>query len=451
MTSSVVMTRGVLRPLVQLALPVLAEQLLAMMIGFSDTLLVGHYLGESHLAAMTLLNYMIWACYGLFAMISIGATALVARFVGSGDWTMANRVTGQALLVGVALALPITLVSFLLGERLVWAFDLKGEAADLATRFLYWQFPIIPLIVTEAVLIACLRGAGDTITGLVAMIAVNVVNIALSWGLLLGIGPLPRLGWDGLAVGASAGFTLGGLITLAVLLHGRRGLKLERRWLSLDAPLARRLLSVGLPGGVDMLSVIGCQLVFLGLVNHLGTLAVAAHGVALRLESIAYLPGSAFEVAAGTMAGQFLGAGDRRRAIHSVLAASTCGTALMILAASILYFRAEPLVDLFLGANQEAVAVVAAPLLRIVALAVLPLGLVMVLTGALRGAGDTRWPLVFTLIGFLGVRFPVAWLLSFAWGWGIDGAWYAIMADLTVRAALFCGRFAHGGWQRVKV
>jgi putative MATE family efflux protein len=450
-TSPVVMSRGVLRPLVQLAWPVLAEQVLAMMVGFSDTLLAGHYLGEPHLAAMTLIGYLIWACYGMFAMISIGATALTARFVGAGDWPMANRVTGQALLVGLAVAVPATAIAYALGERLVWAFDLQGEAADLAARYLWILFPIIPAIMTEAVLIACLRGAGDTVTGLVAMVLVNITNIALSWGLLIGIGPLPKLGWDGIAIGTSAGFALGGLVPLAVLLVGRRGLKLQRRWFVFDLPLARRIARVGLPGGIDMMSVIGCQLVFLSLVNRLGTLAVAAHGVAIRLESLAYLPGSAFEVAAGTLAGQFLGAGDRRRAIHSVIAAATCGCGLMFSASAILYFQAEPLVDLFLGPKQDAVAVVAAPLLRIVALAVLPLGLVMVLTGALRGAGDTRWPLVFTLIGFFGVRFPVAWLLAIAWGWGVQGAWYAIVADLTVRAALFSARFAHGGWQRVKV
>ncbi len=93
------------------------------------------------------------------------------------------------------------------------------------------------------------------------------------------------------------------------------------------SPLARRIARVGLPGGVDVLSVIGCQLVFLSLVNGLGTLSVAAHGVAIRLESLAYLPGSAFEVAAGTLAGQFLGAGDHRRAIRSVLSALACGSA----------------------------------------------------------------------------------------------------------------------------
>ncbi len=90
----------------------------------------------------------------------------------------------------------------------------------------------------------------------------------------------------------------------------------------------------------------------------------------------------------------------------------------MLGAALILYFEAVPLVDLFLGPNQAPVAEVAAPLLRIVALAVVPLSLVMVLTGALRGSGDTRWPLLFTLIGFFGVRFPVAWLLAFHWRMG---------------------------------
>jgi Na+-driven multidrug efflux pump len=183
----------------------------------------------------------------------------------------------------------------------------------------------------------------------------------------------------------------------------------------------------------------------------LGTLSVAAHGVAIRLESLAYLPGSAFEVAAGTLAGQFLGAGDRRRAIHSVLVALACGSGLMVAAALVLFFGAVPMVDLFLGPRQDAVAAVAAPLLRIVALAVVPLSLVMVLTGALRGSGDTRFPLLFTLIGFFGVRFPVAWLLAFYMGWGVSGAWYAIVADLTVRAALFVGRFVHGGWQKIEV
>jgi putative MATE family efflux protein len=303
----------------------------------------------------------------------------------------------------------------------------------------------------QAVIIACLHGAGDTVTGLATMVVVNVVNVALSWSLLLGLGPLPRLGWDGIAIGTSVGFLIGGLIPLAVLARGRAGLKLHVRMMRPDADLIRRLLRIGLPGGADVMSLIGLQLVFLALINQLGTLAVAAHGVALRMESFAYLPGYAFQVAAGTMVGQFLGVGDPRRAMRSVRLASACNLTLMLTATIGLYSGADWLAGWFVSVEQADVAHLAARLLRIVALALMPLGLLQVLTGALRGAGDTRWPLAFTFIGFLGVRLPLAWWLAYECGLGVRGAWMAMAADLAVRCVLVVWRFEHGGWKRVKV
>jgi putative MATE family efflux protein len=280
---------------------------------------------------------------------------------------------------------------------------------------------------------------------------VNVVNITLSWSLLLGWGPMPKLGWDGIAIGTSVGFAVGGVVPLVVLARGRSGLRLNWRLMRLDPALLWRLLRIGLPGGADVMSIIICQIVFLGMVNHLGTLAVAAHGVALRIESLAYLPGYAFQVAAGTLAGQFLGAGDTRRAMRSVLVACGCGCALMLAAACVLYFGASWLVDCFVADADGQVAQTAAVLVRIVAFALLPLGLLQVLTGALRGAGDTTWLLVYTFIGFLGVRLPLAWYLAFELHWGVAGAWVAMGVDLLVRCLLVVGRFLQGGWQRVKV
>ncbi len=384
MLSSVVHSRGILRPLVLLAWPVLAEQVLWMLVGFSDTILVGHYLGESHLAAMTLLNYLLWAFGGLFSVIAIGSTAIVARFTGAGDYEAANRATNQSLLVGAALALLVTAGSLALGERLVWAFQLEGEAADLASRYLRFLLPVLPAMMLQAVIIACLHGAGDTVTGLASMVLVNVTNVALSWSLLLGLGPLPRLGWDGVAIGTSVGFAIGGLVPLAVLARGRAGLKLSWALMRPDFGLIRRLLRIGLPGGADVMSLISLQLIFLSLVNHLGTLAAAAHGVAIRMESLAYLPGYAFQVAAGTLAGQFLGAGDPRRAMRSVQLACACNLTLMLVATILLYSGADRLAGWFVSARQDEVAQLAAALLRIVALVLLPLGLLQVLTGAAR-------------------------------------------------------------------
>ncbi len=434
-----------------LAGPVLVEQVLAILVGFSDTLLVGHYLSQTHLAAMTLLAYLLWAFNGLFSVIAIGSTALVARFVGAGDYEAANRATNQSLLVGTVVAVLATVVSLALGEHLVWGLQLEGEAADLANRYLRFLLPMLPAIMLEAVIIACLHGAGDMITGLVAMVLINVTNIALSWSLILGFGPLPQLGWDGVAIGTSVGFAVGGLVPLAVLARGRAGLRLQLGMLRPDFDLIRRLLRIGLPGGADVMSLIGLQLIFLALVNQLGTLAVAAHGVALRMESLAYMPGYAFQVAAGTLVGQFLGAGDPRRAMRSVRLAAACNLTFMFASMVGLYVGADWLAGWFVSAADQAVAQLAARLLRIVALALVPLGVLQVLTGALRGAGDTRWPLAFTFLGFVGVRLPLAWWLALHENWGVRGAWIAMAVDLLVRCLLVVWRFEQGGWKRVRV
>ena len=176
-----------------------------------------------------------------------------------------------------------------------------------------------------------------------------------------------------------------------------------------DRQLMRRILRIGVPGGVDVSAIIGCQMWYLALVNGLGPLAAACHGIAIRIESIAYLPGTGFQVAAGTLAGQHLGAGDRKGANRSVVLATIVGLIVISAGGIILYTAANPLARAFLRPAEYEVARTAAPLLQTVALVMPALALMMILTGALRGAGDTRWPLLFTLIGFLAVRIPATY------------------------------------------
>jgi putative MATE family efflux protein len=444
-------TPGTLGPLLRLVWPVLVEQVLVMLVGFSDTLLAGHYLTESHLAAMTVISYALWTLTNLFSIVSIGAVAMTARFVGGGDWHAANRVTNQSFVLGGILAVVFTACGLLLGDRLAGLLQLGGEPAVLATRYLRFLVPMLPLMMLEAVGIGCLRGAGDMVTGLVTMTLVNVVNITVAWSLLLGIGPLPQLGWDALPIGTACGHAVGGSIPFILLLRGRTGLRIRRSLLRPDFQLMRRILRIGLPGGIDVLSIVACQLVFISIVDRLGTVAAAAHGVAIRIESLAYLPGYAFQIASATLAGQYLGARDYRQASRSVLTACAASGSLLMAAGLVLFFGSHQLVRVFLSADQTDVAAIVPSLLQIVSFAMVPLALVQVLTGALRGAGDTRWPLAFTFIGFLGVRIPAALLLAHAWGWGVKGAWYAMVADVMVRCLLIAYRFNRGGWKRIEV
>jgi len=437
--------------MLRLALPVLAEQLLIMLVVYSDALLTGHYFGEPELAAINLLNYVLWMTSSLWLLISIGSTALVARFVGAGDWDLARRVTNQSFVAGVVLAVVSTAAGMFFCDEAVRLLQLEDAAAERATLYLRIFLPVLPASMIEVIGIACLRGAGDTISGLIVMIAVNVVNIAISWPLALGWFGAPELGWSGLAIGTASGHLVGGLMMLIMLLRGRSGLRLTWHSLLPELPVVRRICRIGIPGGADMLTVNGLQLWFVAIVNQLGDLAAAAHGIAIRIESLGYLPGIAFQVAATTLVGQYLGAGDHRRASRSVVMALLVGGGTITSAGFFFFTFSEQLVELFVNSQQSDVVETAAPLLRIVALGMPALAINMMLIGALRGAGDTLWPLLFTLVGYLGVRIPLAYLFAHTWGWGVSGAWYAMLADLYIRSLLIGYRFLHGGWKRINV
>ncbi len=453
-----------------LALPVLAEESLNLLVGYTDFFLAGRFLhGDEPLAAMGLVAYFLWVVPVLFQVVSIGALAVVARLIGGGQRHAAAHATRQALLLGVLFAAGVVVLVLAGGRTFVSAMGLRGEAALLVVRYIWIIGPAIPLIMVEQVGTACLRGAGDTYSGMLARIALNLVDMTLSAGLVTGFGPLPNLGWDGLAIGSAVGHSIGGAIILARLVRGGGGVSIadlagERRaWWSYDWPTIRRMLRVGVPGGFDVLSVLVCHLVYLGIINRLGITAQAAHGLGVQIEAMSYLPGSAFQVAAATLAGQSLGADDHGRAVRSVLLCVASAVTIMTLAGLVMYFAGDWLAVLLIGRRSET-AVLVGQLLRIVALSCPSLAVLMVLSGALRGSGDTAWPLAITFVGLVGVRIPgacfLAWdevplpLLDVALpglGLGVAGAWWAMVADVAIRSFLAAGRFAHGGWKRVKV
>jgi putative MATE family efflux protein len=437
--------------MLRLALPVLVEQLLSMLVVFSDSLLTGWYFDEQHLAAINLIVYLLWLLTSLFVVVGIGATAMIARFVGARNDETANHVANQAFLAGAVMAVFVTIAGLLFQRHFIALLQLEGEAAALSVSYLSYIFPVVPAIMLEAVGFACLRGAGDMIAGLFVMTVVNVVNILASWSLALGLGPLPELGWTGLAVGTAMGHVVGGLLVLLMFLRGRYGLRFHRLLLVPNGDLIRRLVRIGLPGGADVLAIIACQLWFVAIINQLGELAAAAHGVAIRIESLAYLPGTAFQLAAATLAGQYLGARDYGKAGRSVLLALLVGGGLISGAGVLFFFAAEPLAAVFVSNEHTSVIDTAATLLRIVAGAMPFFAATIILTGALRGAGDTRWPLIFTMLGYVGVRIPLAYVFAHSLSWGVEGAWYAMVADVVFRCVLVSFRFWHGGWKWVEV
>jgi putative MATE family efflux protein len=442
-----------------LAWPVLAQQLLNFIVLLSDQFLAGYFEGEvTAQAAQTTAHYLGWFISSCTVLVSAASTALVGRFVGAQDSQKAIHVTNQSVLLGFVFGVAGVAVGLLVVGPLVNLLGLRGEAEAHAVSYLRPLIVMLLFQMVEQAGIYSLFGAGDMRTGMWVLGGVAVVNVPLGWYFY------HVFGFPGIALGTTVSHALGCAAVLTVLAHGRAGLRLEFSQLWPDMELIRRLLWIGVPAGFDSLSVAAGHLWFLSIVNHLGDVASSAHGIALRWEGLAYLSGHAFGVAAMSLIGQNLGAGRPDRAAHSGWTAFGLGLGVMCAMAVVFYVFAPEMFLAFCPRPEQAgVIVEGVPVLRLVAFAVPAMASCIIFTGALRGAGDTRVPVLFTWVGFLLVRIPLAYALTLneidlgplgTWpgaGMGLFGAWLAMFADLVVRGGFFLYRFASGRWQLIHV
>jgi len=458
------------RQVLALALPALAQQYLHLVVQLSDQYLAGRFelpdpqQRTGYLSALNTAGYLYWFVSSYTVLVSVGSTALVARFVGAGNWSLAKHATGQAVVLAVVFGVLGAAAALIGLPDLIGALQLHGAAARVCVEFLTPLAALLAFQITESACAACLAGAGDTRTGLKVLGLVAVLNVPLAWGLCFGIGPWAGLGFVGIALGTGLSHVIGCITLLVILARGRSGLKLHLVNLAPDLPLIRRVLRVSVPAAVDSLSAAVCQLWFLSIVNRLGDTAAAAHGIALRWEALGFLSGAAFGTAAMSLVGQNLGAREPARAARCGWTAYAIGGAVMSGMGLLFLLFARPMFRAFCpDPHLSAIVDTGVPALRLIACAMPVLASQIIFTAALRGAGDARVPVLFSWCGFLGVRIPLAYLLTAphvdlgALGVvpgadiGLLGAWVAMCTDLWVRGAFFALRFAGGKWKAVEV
>jgi putative MATE family efflux protein len=447
------------RLVLALAGPALLQQLLVFSVSVSDRLLAGWFppsVAQEQIAmqaAMTTANYVGWLISSFTILVSVGSTALVARFIGAGDHPSAIAVTHQSLLLAVCLGLCGSLVALFNLSAFIALLGLEGSAARLAVAFLQPILLALPLQMMESAGIACLAGAGDTRPGLWVLACVAVINIPLAWLFYHGFGSLPAFGFPGIAMGTAISHSVGGLLVVAVLARGRAGLHLHWRQLVPNGGLLRRLLRISIPAGADSLSVSVGQLWFVRIVNSLGVVASGAHGIALTWEALGYLSGSAFGTAAMALVGQNLGADRPAQARRCAWVAFALGGLVMSIMGLLFFILAPSMFALFCPKpGQHPIVEAGVPVLRLIAFGMPPLASCIIFTSALRGAGDARMPVVFTWLGYFGVRIPLAYLLTWhRFELGLMGAWLAMIIDITIRGSFFLWRFRGGQWQRMRV
>ncbi len=439
------LTRSVFR----LAWPVVIQQVSFTTVQLVDTFLVGH-LGQDALAGVGLASILYWVpLSGMFA-IGIGATAVVARNVGAGRTERAEITLRSAQMLALLWGVAMAVVFFFAAAPMLRVMGAEPVALDRGVEYMQAAAFGIPFYTILFASNACLQGAGNTRTPMLIMLAVNLINGILSWVLINGLGPIPDYGVRGAGLGYLGAAVAGAALVLTVLIRGTRGVRFQpSKALAIDSAETGRILKVGLPSGAEQLQFMAAFLLYTRIIASLGTTALAAHQVALRIEGLAFQPGFALGVAATTLVGQGLGANRPDLAEKAAIAAARIAFVGMTAVGVTIMIFGGPITRLFI--SDVEVVDIGRQLLFIFAFALPALALSLSLGGALRGAGDTRAVLGIMTIGVWGVRLAPAYMLAVVAGFGVPGAWVAAVIDINVRALLMVLRFRLGHWKRIKV
>jgi putative MATE family efflux protein len=437
---------SVRRQVFTLAWPAVLEQLLNMSVGLADTYIVGH-LGAAQLAAVGLSVQSLSLFWAIFGAIGVGSTALVARRIGAREPEAANAIAGQSILLAIVVGALTAVVLWLGAPLLLDWLGAEPEVIQLGSAYMRAVASTVYMMSILFVGSAIMRGAGDTRTPMLVMLVINVVNIVVAYTLAYGVGPLPRLGVLGSGIGAATARGLGGLLILALLARGKGVVKIGYRIPRPDVKIINQVLRIGLPAAGEQLLMRFGQVVLATFITSLGTVAYAAHQVALNALSVAYMPGWGFALAATTLVGQELGAKRPERASRSTYESLYMVFIIMTVMGGLVSAFSAQVMGIFTG--DPGVVAAGIPALRIAGFAMPFLGISFTLAGALRGAGDTTSVLV-----ILGASIWLVRVVNASWlgpRFGLIGIWITIGVDFIVRAALLAFRFRSGKWKLVQV
>lgn len=433
----------------KLAWPVIAEQSLATITHIVDMMMVGR-LGASAVAAIGLTMQPVFFSTALASALGVGTTALVSRFTGSDQNKKAASVLQQSVLMSIIFSVVFASIFYFFAPDLLNFMGGEAQVVKLGTGYLRVMTPGFVFMVLAFIVTAALRGAGETKTPMKVNILVNILNIAGNYLLIFGNFGFPRLGVNGAALATTLSRSIGGIILLALTFSDYSVLKMKfKGFFKFDLELTKRVLRVGIPTALEESVRRLAQLLFVRVIASLGTTAFAAHQISLNAESISYMPGFGIAVAATTIVGQNLGAKNPKGAEKGTFEAWKIGSLIMGFMALIFLIIPEQLISLYTS-DSEIVAR-ASLNLRIIALAQIPMGTQFIFAGALRGAGDTKAVFYSTALSTWIFRLFLGYILVHTLGFGLVGAWSAMVIDWTVRGTYVFYRFKKGKWKLIDV
>jgi MATE family multidrug resistance protein len=431
--------------LTQLAVPVVLSELGWMAQSVVDTIMVGR-LGPAAIGAVAVGNAVFYTP-SLFGIgLLLGLDPLVAQAYGRKDFDDCHRWLAQ----GIYLAVAVTPVLMILIACASFAYIRVGITPEVAIpaasylRMLNWS--LLPLLIYGASR-RYLQGVGQVRVITITYIVANLLNWGGNWALIYG-----HLGFPAMGVTGSALSTVIARIGMAIALVGfawryerQRGHPLFKHWAGPQWDRIKQLSRLGLPAAGQIILEVGAWNAATLSAGWLSPVALATHQIAINYASVTYMVPLGISAAAAVAVGHAVGAGDKARARRAGWLSLALGCSFMLLAGIVFFVAPKPLIELF--THDPRVLAVGPSLLWIAAAFQVFDAVQTVCTGALRGLGETRAPMVANFVGYWILGLPLGLILCFILKWGIYGMWIGLTLALIVISSILLRRWYQASQQ----
>src|SRR2546426_5519254 len=432
------------RAVILLAIPMVLEMLMESTFAVTDIFWVSH-LGPDAVATVGLTESLLTLMYAVAIGLSIGATAMVARRIGERNRDGAGRAAVQALVLGLIVAAFFAALGVPLASK--WLALMGGSpwvvehGVGFTRVMLAGNVTIIMLFLINAIF----RGAGDAAIAMRVLWLANGINMVLSPCFIFGVGPFPKLGIVGAAVGTNIGRGIGALYAFSRLMRPGGRFDITRAQLRLEPAIMARLIRLSATATFQVFISMASWIGLVRTVASFGSNAVAGYTIGIRVIVFAILPSWGMSNAAATMVGQALGARNPDRAERAVWKAGFYNMCCLSVVGLIFVLFARPIIHIY--TSDPNVAPYGVDCLRTVAYGFLFYGYGMVLTQSFNGAGDAWTPTIINLFVFWLWELPLAYALAIGFGMGPRGVFLAIMIAFSTLAVISAVVFRRGRWK----
>ncbi len=435
--------------IITITAPAFIELVMSTLFEMVDMMMVGG-LGPAAIAAVGLTRQPFMLLLAVFAAVNIGTTTLVAWNIGGKNINDACAVTRQTLVVNLLLGIIMSAVGFCSARPIVRFMGAGPDTMGMAVAYFRIVAGGLLFQAMTMGITASLRGAGETRIPMLYNVGSNLLNVFGNYVLIYGKLGFPQLGVAGAALSTSLSrllACLAGLFVVYFLPQTKIKLRFKDNYRP-NLALIRKIFQIGVPAALEQFVLQSGIMMFARTVSALGTLSFAAHQIGINISSLAFAPSMAFSVASTTLVGQSLGAGDVPRAercahtVHRIAVAVACFVGCLFILFSHSLAR--------LYTSDLVVAGMAGTILKIFALSLPGQSTQFTLAGALRGAGDTVFPLFASASSIWLFRVLIAYIFVHVFNWGLIGAWVAFVLDQYTRSFLIFFRFTSGKWQYVR-